>query len=1039
MLTFYNIEDMHRKRRERKSFSLEALARERGIKLKLPEGKKIRISEYFKSKRSMKDEVGSNPGSGDLRMEKVPTLKGLIGYIQDNLKESDGIDKKLKLFEEMQAVLESEYTFRERSANFSEEIREIDISGKKTRIHVLYPISEKTKKELGIRKDFFGNSPRNEVMDIFEDYVRRSAKSAFNAYSELSEISRKRSDTTNLEEIIRGHPLVKVKDVINYKEVLSEADVAPNDVYLGPNGCLDKWTGMAYMDNGGAVLNIRGIIRDLILSKNPKENDAPTGGHEFVHEKLQEQDRLFEHEHGTRLNDFASSGEDNFIWEFLYHPYSSLTGVLNVASTYFDPGIEELSGQNIATEFGETFLWNKNMLKDKGLIERLKKLKKPLTDLIFEAESEYASVNKYGLDTLIVLTGMPTFPLWLKAAQHYTPKVSEKEKLDFERDYKTQVKLILRDLKEEFFDATRDNLVNGYFWSFDEFDIKYYFEDSMGIFFPKMSRTEKILSWDLFLKENFLKNDDDFEQKIDYSEVFTDDVHYVIKEQAKLLKSMLQYSSNGNFEKEGSEKFLKRLALYDYITERLNLAANLSLIKAEDYWANYEGDEARKIQQYNPVLLDPKQNLIELYEFSPELGDKQIIKLESQTDFSRGSNNGKERFLKVVIGYNDDETNPLSAAFFRGERVTEKVGEKRQRKIYYEGEPSGVMFKEENALRPNVLVYSRNARKDSAGYNCLDAAVKARGVINYIPFELMFDEDFRTHYLEGKEAFEVSRKKLEDKIKSSLLEGIFEQINPNGRGNFVNKSYLTTSRGYEVLTSTMSDETESYLKVFPCIESEGITKDSIDKVITDYEIEIGGEKESVSCIFNASFEKDKDGKRVVKELWSKQPCAIILNKDVTEYYSYDPKTRGYERSTRTDLERKVLMEMNEAPGIPIPEFKQEDIKKAGIQKYNEDFYLELKITENPNLDGDSLEYKIKNPEFNKDVKSVEFLNRSNLDKGVINLKYNDGTEKQIRYQDLELDKYPEMMAQVRETEDRVMNTIYTRIYDRPFFDVITIK
>jgi len=688
----------------------------------------------------VQDEEKEVGGSVTLTQEKIPRAKELLSYIETKKTRNLDLEKKLELYSNVNEVMESGYSYAWDVSNIIEDTRKISVGKKKVTLHVVYPSTEEFRKELDMKSTFYGNSNKKEIMDLFEEYVRKGVKTAFDVYKNMQMHIQKITSQYSgmkLEQRIEGHLLVRSTDLqgIKNKEINSEKDIIPEHIYLVPNKSIGEYSGLAFHTGmGNVALNIRTIFRDAIFYPG----EALTAAHEFVHQAYYKPTRLFEHEHSTHIIDLFSRSKGAFLQEFLTHKYSELTDILEIAGLYFDPGIREAGFDTLKEKGFKIETWNKKLLRDKKFLERVDRLREPCLELMLNAEAEYASENRFALDTLIRLTGMPTFPLWLKAAQLYEPKLKTAKTEKFLSENENILQNIVEDTKEEYFSIGTEIMESTDFYFGLEPNIRDFFDSVLENTFPKITKDQKLVAWDYFI-ESFLREDG----KIAYEETRLDQVYHSTRQTANLLHYLLQHYSHSVHCRDDAKSLLKELAVLDYVSERSRLATSFAEIEAVEYELAKNYTVAEKIVKFRPEILNPSTDLFKLYKFPLWLKAAQLYEPKLKTTKTSKISaidlrNNKKRNLKLK---EYSLKNSKLVQVFRG---YEKKGH-----VSYEKKPSALLFGFGGAEKINTIVFDSNPFKDKAGHNVFDMALKFERPLDYIPFELLFDENYDDFYSEG--------------------------------------------------------------------------------------------------------------------------------------------------------------------------------------------------------------------------------------------------------------------------------------------------
>lgn len=724
---------------------------------------KLSTKDLIRRRKDEEDEEEEHAPTrgGTYQIDKVPKLNEVMDYLDKNLKKKDSLSKRIQTYKDLVSIVEAGYSFSEKITNFNEDIREIEMNGSPSKLHVLYPQSDKLQEDFGMKTNFYAGTDKEAVMDIFEDYVRSGAKSAFDAFSKIGKRLRQKNPLKgNIYESLKHFPNVTHADIIRYKKVSNPGDMLASNVYLVPNKALSKWTGMAYLDDAVAVyLNIRGVVMDKVFS-NPKKNHAMVAAHEFVHARFENMDRFFEAEHATRVVDFLSTPEKYFAWEFVTHPYSKMTEILDIAGIYFEPGIKEIGYESLVQEDENIDLWNKNMISNDGLMKKISNMRSSIVELMFDTEVDYSSIDGHALDALVSLTGMENFPLWLKACQEYTCiAMPPEERLKFEKNYGFGLKGLVDDVKETYFEWVTESMEEGPDFFRLEYSIRDMYFDCINEIYPEFTQKQRDVAWEIFMQQ-FIKPDPSRGAnmfKIDYGQIEIGHVKHSIESRAAVTEQMLQYMTNIIHSDEAKEVWLDRMQVFDYLHQRLSLATDLSNIQSEMHYMNEEFDASHRVRKYDSKILNPDVNLFKMFnvygssetanqiytdEFHEEMGKRKTkIKKLAQMDFKTG----KERHLKLKMYLNSKEQTDFVEVF----RGADNKG-----KVRFDPKASAIIFEHNGGTHLDTIVYSSNPYKEKAGYYEFDRAEKIDGLMEYLPFGLLYDDKYKDYETRGKDLVE---------------------------------------------------------------------------------------------------------------------------------------------------------------------------------------------------------------------------------------------------------------------------------------------
>lgn len=710
-----------------------------------------------KKKEARKRNAGGTTGVVNRRCDNPTTLPELLKRIDEEITENTSVVKRMKLFSEMRGELERGYTIHTKIDSANEYVERVQIGSAEMEICIPTPSEALSRPES--KNWFFGDTLNKELADIFAPYMEAGVREAFKSVTSLrKEIRAKRKIKRPLLKLVPGFSRVITSDLIQDINVRKLEDMVPERVYLLPYGRAMPYGGYAYLDDTDAMkIGVRAILMDKIEASNPDKPNSLVAAHEVIHAMIQQNVRHFHVEHLTHLIDLMGKNKKTFFFEFLAHPYTLETEILNVVDIYMDDKILPLYkglGNYGWWEFEDNWemYWKKDILaKAKRIEERLDGIRSQTIDVMKKAEAEYHSIDKYGLDTLIVLTGLECLPLWLTAVREFDEPVigTEEERREFRRDYGKTLKDMIKDVKETYFEEAKEELANGNFESFEHTIMDAFYEAVDEHY--DLTLKQRKLAWDMFMR-SFI----DDEGKIKYEHVNPGSVLAVIVNSAEYIMDTL----DSHFINETkAEKLLDRLQLFDYLAVRLGFAQGLADIREDLLSHDDKLTEAKEIGKYDSVVLLPETDILRRY------GQRVYDDGKTTYRYGKAFNNLLKRMKKKVVRmpipdlkdeggesvkpfkvvqYYDDEK-CIFVRIFRGHE-----GNKR---IKYDRKRCAIMFSADRSERLNTMAYSSLNEKGEDGYGQFDSIISCNEGFRTPSFDELIEPQGKSWYKQGQEIY----------------------------------------------------------------------------------------------------------------------------------------------------------------------------------------------------------------------------------------------------------------------------------------------
>ncbi|MBR9683036.1 hypothetical protein GOV03_00675 [Candidatus Woesearchaeota archaeon] len=693
----------------------------------------------------------AKPLVGSHRVSDPVTLPELLTRIESEVNYNTPLLKRLQSLNGIRSELERSYSVHKTLTNITEYTEVCEIASKSIELCVLTPSVELSQPKS--KNWFYGDTTNEDLINIFAEYVEAGIREAFRITTTLRrEIRQQRKIKRPLETLVRrDFKRVSTADLIQDIKAKRVQDMVPDKVYLVPYSA--QYGGYAYFDDvSHIVLNVFSILKDKVYASNPADPNAVTVAHEVTHSNVQHVARKFHVEHLTRLVDFTAKNKRTFFFEFMDHPYTYDTEILDVVGMYLDSSIVPLynviRGVGWTQELQEIF-WDKPLLNKAKLIEeKLHQIRKPMTEVMKVAEAEYYSLERYGLDALIVLTGLETLPMWLTAVQQFKEPIigTAKERREFKRDYGKVITDLSDVIQEEFFEAAKENICGRDIWN-TEYTIKDTFDEALNDNFD-LTPNQKLLAWDMFLR-------DMVEDGI-YEHVTPGDVLAVIDNSASETIEQMQQL---NLVQDKAQVLVDKLQLYDYLKLRLSLAQDLADLREEVLIDEGELTAANDIVQFKSEALLPETNLLDLYGvvvyededstygYNGVLMDKlsSMRKTHSRMTVPFFKGEGEDKHFKIT-------------KYFDGDRcvfVDVRRGHKGKSRINYEKNPAAILFSSDNSDRLNVMAYSSINDREIPGYGMFDSMVRIDEGFMSVSLDELLDPEIKTWYKVGKEVHEA--------------------------------------------------------------------------------------------------------------------------------------------------------------------------------------------------------------------------------------------------------------------------------------------
>ncbi|RME54594.1 hypothetical protein D6777_03165 [Candidatus Woesearchaeota archaeon] len=645
------------------------------------------------------------------------TLPEILSEIEKELKPSSSVLKRLYVLNKIRDYIETDYTTYE-ITNINEYSETVVIGNKPIELCLITP-SQKTS-HASSTNPLYGNTINSDLIEIFASYLESGAKECYRSLRLLRKrIREKRKIKSSLTALVdKSFKRVDFGDLLQDIKVRKLEDVIPAKAYLVPN-TNSEYSGYTYVnDSFPLIINVRAIISDKIFANNPLRPNSVTAAHEIAHSKVQTLDRLFHVENLTRYIDFMAKNKSTFLFELLFHPYTYETSLLDIIDIYLDdkilPLFKSLRGREWYLDSSEIF-WDKTLLKQSRKIEkRIEELRPKLIKLLKESEADYYSLDKYGLDTLINLTNMPSMPLWLTASKMFKPNLKTTEFRDkFYRRYERSITSISKKLKNEFFDSMRES---GTFEN--SYTIKDSFFDELNSYFT-LSLDEKKLAWDLFVR-SFTLND-----QTKFHFIYPKDVLETVNIYSSRAFEVLEST---NLETHQAQKIIDQLQLYDYLKLRLNLADSI-----------HGCQEKNKEEFFSSEILLPKHDLLK------DIGIYNPLNSMLQKSLKKKSFKIK---LPNLHGSSDFEYK-ITKHFYESNLIAISV--------YQVGDKSNsilaLLLSSRGDSIFDILLYSSVKDKNLPGHGVLDNFRYNELGYTTIPFEEILSKEYNSYYLEGKEIY----------------------------------------------------------------------------------------------------------------------------------------------------------------------------------------------------------------------------------------------------------------------------------------------